>query len=258
MRIELASENAFIVYLGEGLNTEVAAQVQAANASIRAGLGDLLIDTIASYASVLVIFDVLRCDHDHALNILHKALVQLPSRPIENTRLVELPVYYSEESGPDLLAMSTALALPVADIIALHQAQEYRVYAIGFAPGFAYLGKVDERIACPRLTTPRQYVPKGAVAIADQQTAVYPAASPGGWNIIGLCPTAMFTPSASTLMPVVVGDRVRFNAISREQFLALGGHDAFFGKKSWRVSAAARSGALRLSRCRYDVRGADG
>ncbi|MDX2348894.1 MAG: carboxyltransferase domain-containing protein, partial [Porticoccus sp.] len=113
--------------------------------------------------------------------------------------------------------------LSVDEVIALHQAQEYRVYAIGFAPGFAYLGQVDERIAAPRLATPRPQVPRGAVGIADRQTAIYPAVSPGGWNLIGLCPQPMFDPNNDPSMPVQVGDRVRFRGIDRQTFLDLGG-----------------------------------
>ena len=105
----------------------------------------------------------------------------------------------------------------------LHTEGEYRVYAIGFAPGFAYLGDVDERIAAPRLATPRQRVPRGAVAIADRQTAVYPEPSPGGWNLVGRSPLRMFDPTAEEPMPVRVGDRIRFNAISRDTFFELGG-----------------------------------
>nr|WP_269473309.1 carboxyltransferase domain-containing protein [Kineobactrum salinum] len=119
--------------------------------------------------------------------------------------------------------MAQQAGLSVEDVIALHSATEYRVYAIGFAPGFAYLGEVDPRIAMPRLATPRPRVPRGAVAIADRQTAVYPAVSPGGWNLIGLCPRRMFDPDASPTMPVAVGDRVRFEPISRARFLELGG-----------------------------------
>jgi KipI family sensor histidine kinase inhibitor len=136
---------------------------------------------------------------------------------------VTLPVYYGLESGPDLERLATTAALSVEQFVDLHQQREYRVYAIGFAPGFAYLGEVDQRIAAPRLSTPRQRVPRGAVGIADQQTAVYPAQSPGGWNLIGLCPLSMFNPKAKPTMPVAVGDRVQFEAVSRDQFLALGG-----------------------------------
>ena len=97
------------------------------------------------------------------------------------------------------------------------------MYAIGFAPGFAYLGQVDERIATPRLDTPRQKVPRGAVGVANHQTAVYPAISPGGWNLIGRCPLAMFDLHATEPMTVKVGDRVRFEAINRTTYLELGG-----------------------------------
>ena len=90
-------------------------------------------------------------------------------------------------------------------------------------PDLPTSGEVDERIAAPRLATPRQKVPRGAVAIADRQTAVYPAVSPGGWNLIGRCPVRMFDPDAEPTMPVTVGDRVRFEPITRERYLALGG-----------------------------------
>ncbi|MFB3059599.1 MAG: allophanate hydrolase subunit 1, partial [Gammaproteobacteria bacterium] len=135
-----------------------------------------------------------------------------------------LPVYYSLESGPDLEIIAKRGKISVDDVIEIHLAGEYRVYAIGFAPGFAYLGEVDERIAAPRLATPRQKVPRGAVALADRQTAVYPAQSPGGWNLIGLCPTRMFDPEQQPSMPVQVGDRIRFEAIERDEYLSLGGN----------------------------------
>jgi KipI family sensor histidine kinase inhibitor len=132
-------------------------------------------------------------------------------------------VYYAAEVGEDLEPLAARAGLSTDEVIALHCGTDYRVYAIGFAPGFAYLGQVDERIAAPRLATPRLKVPRGAVAIADRQTAVYPAVSPGGWNLIGRCPVRMFDPNAEPIMPVAVGDRVRFESVSRERFLALGG-----------------------------------
>jgi KipI family sensor histidine kinase inhibitor len=125
-------------------------------------------------------------------------------------------------------AVAERAVLTAEQVIELHQSGEYKVYAIGFAPGFAYLGELDQRLATPRLQSPRAKVPKGAVAIADRQTAVYPAVSPGGWNILGVCPTPLFTPeqaaTAGEFMPFVVGDTVRFQSVSRAEFLALGGH----------------------------------
>jgi len=223
MRIEIAGQNAFIVYFAEQTSAAVSAQIQAAVSSILATMQDSIVDLVPSYASLLVIFDLDRSDHFAVRQKLRAALTDLDSVDAAAGELVTLPVYYSIESGPDLEIIAEGANISVDEVIEIHQQQEYRVYAIGFAPGFAYLGEVDERIAAPRLATPRQKVPRGAVAIADRQTAVYPAVSPGGWNLIGLCPTRMFDPAADPSMPVRVGDRIRFSAINRDEFLAQGG-----------------------------------
>ena len=241
--ITVAGENALMIYFGEEANDEVTALVYQAEYLIRNNMPNDFIDLIPSYASILVMFDMFDIDH-HQLRInLRVTLSDLllshqPNKLLSDSNeqsvderiqgkligeLVELPVYYCEQSGPDLSRMSKKANLTVEEIIQIHQAQEYRVFAIGFAPGFAYLGEVDERIAMPRLATPRLKVPKGAVAIADRQTAVYPSVSPGGWNIIGLCPIPMFNPGCEKIMPVKVGDRVKFTAISKEEFIKLGG-----------------------------------
>jgi KipI family sensor histidine kinase inhibitor len=223
MQLSHAGENALILYLGERSGPEVAARVQAAAAAVRLTLGADLIDLVPSYASLLVIYDPLRTDHMRVSRCLHRIVADLGEVATSDGSGVSLPVYYSPESGADLERLAQQVGLSVEEVIALHSATEYRVYAIGFAPGFAYLGEVDPRIAAPRLATPRQRVPRGAVAIADRQTAVYPAESPGGWNLIGLCPRRMFDPDAKPTMPVAVGDRVRFEPISRARFLELGG-----------------------------------
>ncbi len=228
MRITVAGENALIIYFDEAgfsakASPEIAARVQAAKVAITTSLDNVLIDLIPSYASLTLIYDPLKTDHFYINQTLKTILTELDSQQSGQGELVTLPVYYSVESGPELERIANNAKLSIEQVIDLHQAQEYRVYAIGFAPGFAYLGEVNPSIASPRLSTPRQKVPRGAVGIADQQTAVYPAQSPGGWNLIGLCPQRMFDPKAQPSMPVAVGDRVQFEAISREQFLGLGG-----------------------------------
>jgi KipI family sensor histidine kinase inhibitor len=223
MRIEIAGQNAFIVYFADQTSARVSAQIQAAVVSITARLGSAMIDLVPSYASLLVIFNLDVIDHFEVKQKLRAALTSLQAVDSEDGDIVTLPVYYSSESGPDLEVIAERASIGVDEVIEIHQQQEYRVYAIGFAPGFAYLGEVDERIAAPRLATPRQKVPRGAVAIADRQTAVYPAVSPGGWNLIGLCPTRMFDPEKQPSMPVKVGDRIRFEAIDRNRFIELGG-----------------------------------
>ena len=223
MELHSAGENALMLYLGDKTSPAVSARVQAATQAVESVLGEDLVDLVPSYASLLIIYNPLSTDH---LSIAHRVRQCLQSvQAVEATEGSEvlLPVYYHPESGEDLEALADRAAMSVDEIIELHSGTEYRVYAIGFAPGFAYLGQVDERIAAPRLATPRQKVPRGAVAIADRQTAVYPAVSPGGWNLIGRCPVRMFDPDANPTMPVSVGDRVRFEPIDRARFLALGG-----------------------------------
>jgi len=230
--IHIAGENALIIYFAEKASSEVSAKVQQAEQLIRQAMtGDLavdIIDLIPSYASILVVFNLLSTDHHQVRNKLRLLLHSLNDNPKTNddsnkSSVVELPVYYATESGPDLVVIAKRNKLSVEQVIEIHQSKEYRVYAIGFAPGFAYLGEVDQRIASPRLSTPRMKVPKGAVAIADKQTAVYPNVSPGGWNIIGLCPVDMFDITAAPIMPVKVGDKVKFKAIDKDEFLSLGG-----------------------------------
>ncbi|MEP4146506.1 MAG: 5-oxoprolinase subunit PxpB [Halioglobus sp.] len=223
MELHSAGENAMMLYLGTETSPEVSARVQAAAATVEAALGEDLIDLVPSYASLLIIYNALTTDHLSVAHRVHECLDNLNSSVGEDGNTVVLPVYYHPEAGEDLEALAERASLSVEQVIAIHCEAEYRVYAIGFAPGFAYLGQVDERISAPRLATPRQKVPRGAVAIADRQTAVYPAVSPGGWNLIGRCPVRMFDPAATPIMPVSVGDRVRFEPVDRDQFLSLGG-----------------------------------
>ena len=222
--IYIAGENSLILYFGDRPSDAIASQVAQVVDQLRLSIGDVLIDLVPSYASLLVIYNPLQSDHHRVRAAMRSALDGLTfSNAQQQGSLVILPVYYSAESGPDLQGLADGAGLSVDEVIAIHQQTEYRVYAIGFAPGFAYLGEVDERIAASRLATPRQKVPRGSVAIADRQTAVYPAQSPGGWNLIGLCPQRMFDPNLTPSMPVQVGDRVRFDAIDKQAFLALGG-----------------------------------
>jgi KipI family sensor histidine kinase inhibitor len=223
MKIETAGQDAFIVYFADQASASVSEQIQRAVNNIQTQMSDIIVDLIPSYASLLVIYNLDSADSFATKSRLRVALVNLDAEESQGGKLITLPAYYSLESGPDLDIIAERGKISVDDVIEIHQQQEYRVYAIGFAPGFAYLGEVDERIAAPRLATPRQKVPLGAVAIADRQTAVYPAPSPGGWNLIGLCPTRMFDPQQEPSMPVQVGDRIQFKAIDRGEYLSLGG-----------------------------------
>ena len=228
MQIHVASENSLIVYFGEAVSQTISDEILHVSTFLSAHVGHTLIDIVPSYASILVVFNPLKTDHLHVRKIIKEAFQETHNRnqdvaKVYDGKTVELPVYYGGDAGPDLELLADNAGLTTQQVIDIHTSQEYRVYAIGFAPGFAYLGEVDERIAAARLPTPRKKVPKGAVAIADRQTAVYPSQSPGGWNLIGLCPTDMFNPESQSIMPVSVGDKVKFVPIEQKQFLELGG-----------------------------------
>lgn len=227
LRLKVAGEQAFILYFAEHTDAEVAAQIQAATQALVDLVGTSLIDLVPSYASLLIVFNDNQLEFYQArqlvLDRIRQAAKQADEEHAGAGNQIILPAYYDVESGPDLENLARDKGLTTAEIIKLHHQQEYRVYAIGFAPGFAYLGELDERLAAPRLSTPRKAVPKGAVAIADRQTAVYPSVSPGGWNLIGLCPVPMFDASKTPSMPVTTGDRIKFEPISKADFLAMGG-----------------------------------
>jgi len=180
---------------------------------------------VPSYTSVLIIFDVLKTDHSEIWQKIVTAQTALfrPDQQASTFKTIELPCYYSLESGPDLQRVAMLHQLSTTELIQLHSGQAYQVYAIGFAPGFAYLGFTDPRINTPRLANPRPAVAAGSVAIADRQTAVYPAASPGGWHLLGNCPIPLFDLTADPMLPFAVGDTVRFVPIERAEFLRLGG-----------------------------------
>ena len=133
-----------------------------------------------------------------------------------NGKIVEIPVIYGGKYGPDIEFVASYNGLSVDDVIELHTKPLYRVYMLGFLPGFAYLGGMDERIATPRLENPRKRVPSGSVGIAGKQTGWYAIESPGGWRIIGRTPLRTFNPSKEPPSIVLPGDYVKFKAIDED------------------------------------------
>ena len=135
-------------------------------------------------------------------------------------REVRIPVCYGGEFGPDLEEVAATCGMSADEVIARHVASPHVVYMLGFAPGFPYMGGLDPALAMPRRSTPRVRIPAGTVAIAREQSAVYTLETPGGWNLIGCTPLALFTPRADPPTLLHPGDRIRFEPISREQFEA--------------------------------------
>ena len=133
--------------------------------------------------------------------------------------MIEIPVWYGAPHASDLSVVSKKTSLSIDEIIELHTSVTYKVYAVGFAPGFAYMGDIPEAMNCARLGTPRKRVPKGAVAIADRQTAVYPSESPGGWNLLGITSFDMLLHSEEhSESRLKAGDIVKFVSITEQEY----------------------------------------
>lgn len=227
MRVHAVSEQAVQIEFGQDINEALIPVIARAVAAIRAELGPVLIDLIPSYTTLLCFYDYNQVESRWMVRKLTQILSALDADGSGHIggRRVEIPVWYDPIVGYDLEALAQQKLMTVAEFIELHSGREYLVFAIGFNPGFAFLGRLDERIVAPRHSTPRRLVPQGSVGIADAQTAVYPLASPGGWNIIGRTSQPMFDPTGidGQASLLTVGDRVRFVPISQSEFLNRGG-----------------------------------
>ena len=134
---------------------------------------------------------------------------------------MEIPICYENTFGVDLDEISKQLNLSVEEIIEIHSSTTYEVKAIGFTPGFAYLGDLDKKISIPRLSKPRLQTPIGSVAIANDRTGIYCLGGPGGWPIIGATPVNLFNPQDSQSMQLIPGTKISFNRISNEEYKAM-------------------------------------
>jgi inhibitor of KinA len=174
-----------------------------------------------AYCSLLVSFDACVVDHAQVETALRSYEKRAQKIALPAPRLVEIPVCYGGEFGPDMEKVAAAHRLKPERIIELHSSQTYHAYFLGFAPGFAYLGDLPDSLATPRLATPRKKVPAGSVGVAGKQTAMYPFATPGGWNLLGRTPLRMFQLDREPMELVDVGDEVRFRPITPQEFSAL-------------------------------------
>jgi allophanate hydrolase len=174
------------------------------------------LDVVPGIDSVVVRFDILTRPADDARKAIETTLKK-GVEPIKyEGELVEIPVIYGGEAGPDLDDLSERTGLSPDEIVRLHTGREYRVEMVGFTPGFAFIGGLDERLRVPRRTEPRQRVPAGSVGIADERTGLYALASPGGWTLIGRTSYPLFDATAERPFALAPGMRVRFCAVPGE------------------------------------------
>lgn len=218
--IEQVSGNSLLLRLADTPDSSLPARLSAICDRLESdarGGNSWLVDLVPAYTTLLVTWDPLATDFHGVRRRVLASLQQARAGQASTTpRLHRIPVWYSRQSGPDLEEVARQSGLTVDEVITLHAEPRYQVFALGFAPGFAFLGQTCERIAVPRKKTPRTRVPAGSVAIANRQTAIYPLESPGGWQLIGLSPVRLFDLHSLSLLNT--GDEVQFQPISEERY----------------------------------------
>jgi KipI family sensor histidine kinase inhibitor len=215
-RMLAVGDSALLIEFGSEIDPEVNSRVYALAGQIEASNNAAVIELVPTYRSLLVHYNPLVSDYREMSSFLDDAVAGANELPASAARpnVIELPVVYGGEDGPDLETVAEHAGLSTQEVIEIHAGTDYRVYMLGFAPGFPYLGGLDSRIACPRLKTPRTKVPAGSIGIAESQTGVYPNASPGGWQLIGRTAVKLFDPGATAANKspslITPGSEVRF------------------------------------------------
>jgi len=223
MQISIASVDSVIIYFSQEISQEISLIVKRAYSILKDLDNENFIEIIPSYTSILLTYDINKYDFKTLKKDLEDLLFGIKVDVNEEKSIITVDVYYGTDVGLDLQHMSDKTQLNIEQIIELHTSKLYDIYAIGFMPGFAYMASVDDKIAMPRLENPRKKIPKGSVAIADNQTAIYPKDSPGGWNIIGKTAFELFDKNLESLSPLSIKNQIQFNSISKEEFLSQGG-----------------------------------
>ena len=216
-----AGDKAIAVELGDSIAPETNRRVRDLLVAIESQEMPGVIDLVPSYRSLLVYYDPLRVSLPQLTERLSELEQNLNQAALHAPKVVEIPTLYGGEYGPDLAYVAEHNGLTAEEVIQIHSSADYLVYMMGFTPGFPYLGGMSQRIATPRLQTPRTRIPAGSVGIAEQQTGVYPIESPGGWQLIGRTPVQLFETQRDPPVVVEPGDFIWFAPITETTYYVI-------------------------------------
>jgi KipI family sensor histidine kinase inhibitor len=210
LTIEPLGDACLVVRLGTTIDPATSQRVAAATTSLAAATLPGIVDIAPTFTTVAVVFDPARTDVGRLGAGIVSMLADLDTATLPAGNIVEIPIVYGGDDGPDLAAVAAHAGLDPEEIVRLHAATDHVVGMIGFAPGFPYLLGLPAALSIPRRSTPRTRVPAGSVAIAERQTGIYPRDSPGGWHVIGRTQRVLFDPLKSPPSLLRAGDVVRF------------------------------------------------
>lgn len=215
---------ALVLQFGETIDTEILQAIRNWTTSLQRNPFPGMIELVPAYTTLTIYYNPWLLSeggkydaYERALSYIHQNF-NFTDSSAEKAPVIEIPVCYGGEFGPDLEYVANHNQLAPEEVISIHSESNYLVYMIGFAPGFPYLGGMDKRISAPRKANPRMSIPQGSVGIAGAQTGIYPIETPGGWQLIGRTPLLLFNPKADSPALLQAGDRIRFVPISKEEY----------------------------------------
>jgi inhibitor of KinA len=220
VRMLAAGEQGLVIEFGDAIDPAVNARVHRLAHAISLCPIEGILESVPTYRSLFVSFDPLVVARGNLVAEIGRRIegIEAGREPVPAGKVVELPVCYGGEFGPDMDFVARQNGLSPEEVVAIHSSVLYLVYMLGFTPGFPYLGGMSSRLATPRLSSPRGKVPAGAVGIAGDQTGVYPVESPGGWRLIGRTPLRLFDLDAEDPFLLAAGNLVRFHPVDEEEF----------------------------------------
>jgi inhibitor of KinA len=213
-------ETGVVIELSDKIDPEINSKVHALAQRIEMELAGSVDAVVPTYRSLLVLFDPLQMTRQQIIDKIDNSYQTILRETHKNQmgKVVVIPVLYGGEMGPDLEFVAKHNNVSVEEVVSIHTSVSYRIYMMGFTPGFPYLGGMSEKIAAPRLATPRKEIPAGSVGIAGTQTGLYPLVSPGGWQLIGRTPLKVFKPGSSDPFLYKAGDFLQFESVSATEF----------------------------------------
>ncbi|MBF1205032.1 MAG: 5-oxoprolinase subunit PxpB [Fusobacterium periodonticum] len=219
VRFLFSGDSALVIEFGNEISVDINKKIRKMMDDIKKESIDGIVELVPTYCSLLINYDVLKIDYNTLVEKLKTFLNNnLETAEGEEVTLIEIPTLYNDEVGPDLSYVAEHNKLSKEEVIKIHTGTDYLVYMLGFMPGFTYLGGMSEKIATPRLESPRLQIYPGSVGIAGKQTGMYPSMSPGGWRIIGRTPLKLYNPDSDTPVYISSGDYVRYVSISEEEY----------------------------------------
>lgn len=216
-----AGDKALTIEYGNEISEDISSKVRSMMVALETNKIDGIVEIVPTYRSLMVHYNPLIIGYDDLVNKLKSLENKLEDISLPEPEVIEIPTVYGGEYGPDIENVAKHNKITVEEVIKIHSSKEYLIYMLGFTPGFPYLGGMDEKIATPRLKSPRTKINKGSVGIAGSQTGIYPIDSPGGWQLIGKTPLKLYEPNREVPILLKAGNYIKFIPIFEGEYKSI-------------------------------------